>query len=213
MKRAIILDLDGPVLDGKRRHYQCYKDILLEQGHAPIAIETYWEMKRNRIDRYEMLGLSDAESFYDDFLTTWMDRIEEKKYLSLDRLQIGAIRKLQNWKAAGVTLILATLRNNEDNLNWQLSALKLLPLLDKIIAVGTGTKEINMDKAKAVVRYIEQINRDNVLWVGDTEVDILAARALDVKVCAVGCGLRTLEYLATLKPDFLVPGLCSITQI
>ena len=108
-------------------------------------------------------------------------------------------------------LILATLRNNEDNLNWQLSALKLLPLLDKIIAVGT--KETSMDKAKAVVRHIELINRDNVLWVGDTEVDILAARALDVKVCAVGCGLRTLEYLATLKPDFLALDLCSINQI
>jgi len=49
-----------------------------------------------------------------------------------------------------------------------------------------------------------------LLWVGDTEEDIQAAHALGIKVCAVGCGLRTLEYLSSYAPDYLVPDLSAI---
>lgn len=205
MIEKIILDLDGPILDGRLRHYKCYGDILVENGFTPLPVEEYWEMKRRRLDRHHQLAASKADGIYPLFLQRWLQRIEEKSYLAADRLQPGIPEKLQQWKSQGIELILVTMRNNMENLHGQLRILGLLPLLDQVVAVGTDSGEAG--KAEAARPHVERSQKAAVLWVGDTETDIGAARRLGVRVCAVGCGLRTLEYLASLKPDFLVSDL------
>lgn len=208
MINTIIIDLDGPILDGRLRHYQCYSDILLENGFIPMSEDEYWEMKRNRLDRHKQLEVSGADVIYDRFLKSWLERIEDKEYLVLDRPQLGAVQKLWEWKSAGIKLILITMRNNKSNLDWQLGLFNLLPLFDQAIAVGTHGEAIS--KADAVKAFVEDTKNGAVLWIGDTETDINAAKMLGVKVCAVSCGLRTHDYLATLKPDFLVHDLNAI---
>lgn len=205
MIRTIILDLDGPLLDGQHRHYRCYYDILMENGFTPLPSEEYWTMKRQRLDRHQQLAASQADGIYSLFLHSWRQRIEEKKYLAYDRLQPGSLEKLQEWKSRKLELILVTLRNNQENLHEQLGSLGLQPLLDAIVAVGTDGGEAG--KADAARPYVERLQSADVLWVGDTETDIAAARRLGVPVCAVGCGLRTEEYLESLKPDLLVQDL------
>lgn len=205
MIKKIILDLDGPLLDGKNRHFQCYSDILIENGFTPLVSEEYWGMKRRRLNRHLQLAASQADGIYEQFLQSWLQRIEEKNYLALDRLQPGVLEKLQEWKSRDIELILVTLRNNQKNLREQLGSLGLLQLLDKVVAVGTEGGEAG--KAEAARPYVERSQPTAVLWVGDTETDIYAARRLEVWVCAVACGLRTEEYLASLNPDFLVSDL------
>lgn len=208
MIKTIIMDLDGPILDGRLRHYQCYSDILSERGFVPMTIDRYWEMKRQRVDRHKQLAVSGAEEIYDKYLSIWLSRIEEKEYLQLDNLQPGAVQKIREWKASGLNLLLITMRNNKNNLFWQLGLFELLPLFERVVAVGNT--EIAGDKAEAIVSYVEEADRDSILWIGDTETDINAARLIGVKVCAVSCGLRTLEYLAALKPDFIVSDLSNL---
>ena len=208
MIKTVICDLDGPILDGRFRHYQCYCDILRELGFVPVALEKYWEMKRHRIDRHQQLAACGADEIYDRFLKSWMAQIEEKKYLKLDRLQPGAINKLAELKSAGAKMILVTMRNNEDHLHWQLKFLGLAPFFDNIVAVGTdGGENAKADAAKV---YIDTLKRGSALWIGDTEADIKAAQLLEIKVCAVTCGLRTREYLAELHPNFIVEDLQTI---
>lgn len=205
MIKTIFLDLDGPILEGKCRHYQCYNDILIENGFVPLEIEAYWAMKRNRIDRRQQLAASQADGIYEQFLQSWLKRIEKKDYLALDQLQPGVLERLQQWRSLGIELTLVTMRNHEDNLHWQLDELGLSPLLDRVLAVGTASGE--MGKAEAARPYVDGGAAGTALWIGDTEIDISAARSLGVRVCAVCCGLRTSEYLASLTPDFLCPDL------
>jgi phosphoglycolate phosphatase-like HAD superfamily hydrolase len=40
--------------------------------------------------------------------------------------------------------------------------------------------------------------------VGDTEADVMAAKALGLVSCAVTSGLRSAEFLRALKPDYLI---------
>lgn len=204
MISTIILDLDGPILDGKLRHYQCYSDILRENGFIPIPLNEYWEMKRMRIDRHDQLAASRADAIYDTFLQYWMERIEEKRYLSFDRLHPGVLQKLESWRSLGVKLVIVTMRNNKVNLLWQLEKLELMPFFERIITVGSCS---GADKANAVRDNVALSKHDSALWVGDTEVDIDAAHELGVKICAVGCGLRKPVYLASLSPDYLVSDL------
>lgn len=205
---TIIMDLDGPILDGKERHYRCYSDILIENGFIPMPVDEYWQMKRMRLDRHQQLGVSGADGIYDKFFKSWLCRIEEREYLGLDRLQPGVIKKLKEWKCSDINIILATMRNNKDTLFWQLDLLSLLPLFDHVIVTGSVDGEAG--KANAVKSYLKQGDMNSYLWIGDTEADINSARMLGIKVCAVGCGIRTTDYLASLAPDFLAPDVNSI---
>lgn len=205
---TLILDLDGPLLDGKLRHYQCYRDILTEHGFSPMPVTDYWDMKRSRVDRRAQLAVSGADAIYDAFLRAWLERIESRPALSLDRLHDGVVATLQRWKAAGAYLVLATMRHHEANLHWQLDATGLGPWFDEIFTVSS--LDPAADKSLKIEPVLRRRRPDRALWIGDTEIDVAAARRLGVKVCAVSCGLRTADYLATLKPEFLRSELRSI---
>lgn len=206
---TLILDLDGPLLDGKQRHYRCYRDILEENDFKPISVEQYWDMKRNRVNRRDLLALSDAASFYDEFLEAWIDRIETRKYLQLDLLQNHVIELLSEWKTEKRRLILATMRKSPLNLTWQLEQLKIDRFFDDVVVVSGGREAEN--KASEVKPRLRG-NPADVIWIGDTEIDIVAARKLGMKVCALTCGLRTREFLSTLSPDQIEEDLHSFAK-
>lgn len=205
-----MLDLDGPLLNGVNRHYQCYSDILVERGFGTIPLQQYWEMKRNRTNRKIVLSLSGASEIYDEFLSAWMERIETRPYLMLDRLQDHVVDILDNWKSAGVRLLLATMRNNAANLFWQLREFGIDHFLDEVVVVGSS--QLGANKSTEIRPLLKQNNLKEVIWIGDTEVDVFAARELGIKVCALTCGLRTQEYLASLSPDMLEPDLISFSK-
>jgi len=211
MISTLVLDLDGPLLDGMQRHYRCYSDILQEHKFQPVPIELYWEMKRNRVNRRVLLEYSDALSLYDEFLEAWINRIETREYLELDRLQHNVTAVLLEWKERELRLLLATMRNNQRNLTWQLDMLNLSRFFDDVVVVGSGHD--GADKASEVKARLMDQRADRVVWVGDTEVDVAAARELGVRVCALTCGLRTKEYLVSLSPDYIETGLQSLAKI
>lgn len=51
------------------------------------------------------------------------------------------------------------------------------------------------------------------LMVGDSEQDILAAKAADVATCAVTYGFRPPMLLRTLKPDYMIPRIEDVVHI
>jgi phosphoglycolate phosphatase len=197
--KTIIFDLDGTLLEGKLRHYHCYSDILRANGFIPVELERYWLMKRQRKDRYQQLVCSGAEKIYDQFLEEWIARIELQAYLKFDYLLPNVIEILTKLQQAGKQLILATMRSNEKNLFWQLEELGLKGFFPTIVAVS---HQQSSTKAAALVNLIDQRRISEYLWIGDTEMDVNAARQLGVKVATVGCGLRTKDYLIGLHPDF-----------
>ena len=56
-----------------------YKDIVNEDGGIPLDIETYWEMKRNKVKRDVYLEKSYYKGTYNQFLKKWIERIEKKR--------------------------------------------------------------------------------------------------------------------------------------
>lgn len=199
--KVLILDLDGPVLDCKERHFECYKDILERNSFKPLGIEEYWELKRNKVDRFEQLKKSGAEDFYDSFLKEWLSNIEDKKYLRFDKLHVRAAETLNKWKCDGVDIILLTMRHNRENLIWELEEKNILNFFKEVVPVNSLDKGKN--KASAVAEYIDGKNF-STYWVGDTEMDIEAAKKHNIEIFAVKNGIRTGEILETYKPDYLV---------
>jgi phosphoglycolate phosphatase len=202
----LVLDLDGPILDGRHRHYACYRALLEEAGATPLPLDRYWDLKRERVDRRRLLAESGAAELYDRFLEGWLARIESPEMLALDRLQPGAIEALRAWKGAGLSLVLVTARRDEPALLAQLDAFAVRSLFSEI--VPTPFAETGEAKARALVARVRPVRWSG--WIGDTEVDVDAARRLDVPSVAVTCGLRTRAYLQSLQPAFICDDLRAV---
>ena len=207
-KKLVILDLDGPILDGKLRHHKCYSDIISAYGYTPLPIETYWAMKRSRKSRKEQLSCSGAEGIYDLFLDQWLMRIESPEYLKLDRVQDGALEQITAWSKAGIRVVVSTMRSSRTQLISQLESTGVLPYLDAVVDSRHATG--GHGKGMALLREIPNIDPKTSLWVGDTEVDFEAARHISCPICLLSCGLRTKKYLGSLNPDFLYKMLTDI---
>lgn len=206
--KRLFLDLDGPLLDGKERHYHCYRTILEGFGYEPIEIETYWAAKRGVLNRRELLKMSGAESIYDEFYAAWMSMIESPEALSFDRIQSGAIDCLLKWKQQGIVLTLVTLRNNKQALEQQLELVGLRPFLDTVLVCDHAKG--GEGKAEAVSDLFEsELLTNNSIWIGDTEADWRAATILGMNVVLVTNGLRDPNYLSAMKGALIVPSINS----
>jgi phosphoglycolate phosphatase len=199
MPGTLVLDLDGTLLDGSVRQHRCYSDILARHGYDALPLAEYWDMKRQRLNRRVQLEKTGAGALYEIFLEEWLRDIEGPGYLALDVPHPGVRERLSEWKTDGFELVLATLRQNPINLERQLEDLGLRVFFNEILV----SPHAEGAAGKAAGLLATRQDPSETLWVGDTEVDIAAARAVGCRVWAVACGIRTREYLSTLKPDFL----------
>jgi len=210
--KCIILDLDGPILDCKRKHYACYSDIIRLLGYSPLSIDEYWEHKRNKASLHEHLQLIGAQSDVTQFNKHWKDKIELKDYLKLDSLQKGVSQILEYWKSNNTYIGLVTMRNNAANVLWQLGFLDILKYFDRVEVVDSLKCGDADCKANAVASNIDYGILRESIWIGDTELDIEAAKSLGIPVCAVSCGIRNSGILSASRPDYLEQSLLSFVR-
>lgn len=188
----IFLDLDGPVLDGRYRHYACYMDILELHGGKPLALDIYWALKRNKVTRDVILEKSDFKGSYDLFFKEWLSNIEKKKYLQLDRLKPNVIETILAWKSIADKISLVTMRQDRSALLSQLGDLGILSLFDEVIDCPPKIRHAKYKALKS-----KSFNR--AIFIGDTEEDTKTAKMLDIFSIGITNGLRS---FASLDADY-----------
>ena len=184
----IFLDLDGPILDGKFRHYQCYVDIVNKYGGEVIGIDEYWGMKRERVPRDVILRKTAFGSTYQDYYSEWMSNIENPEYLKLDVLKPNVIETLKQWVTLSEQLILITMRQNMDHLVCQLKALEIYSLFDEVILCPPINNNTKYD-------LLKNKKFSSAIFIGDTEEDSNTAKKLNIKMIGITNGLRNREHL------------------
>ena len=205
----VFLDLDGPLLDGKTRHYRCYQSILESFGLKPVDIDDYWESKRALVSRKELLFASGAQGIYEEYLAAWLNLIETPAMLALDKVQDGAIECLRAWKSQGAELLLVTMRKDKVALERQLESTGLRQFLDAVLVCDHA--EGGEGKAHAVCNYFQtEFITDKSLWIGDTEADWVAAKTLGCPVVLLSNGLRNDAYLRSLESAIVMPSIASL---
>jgi phosphoglycolate phosphatase len=198
---VVVLDLDGPLLEGRDRHWECYRQVLQGYGHEPLPQEDYWRLKRTGADRLVQLAASGAESIYDQFLEGWLGLIETPELLSLDRLQPGVLDVLDRWRDAGLYLVLATHRRDPVALRDQLLSLGLGSRLDRVLPSPPGGGA--QGKAAAVTDALRGEAARVCAWIGDTPVDHAAARILGCAAWIVTCGVRDASVFESLDCEII----------
>lgn len=188
----VIWDLDGTLLDDRKRHYACYLDIVEKYGGTPVSEERYWELKRNKIKRTVLLEETAFEGTYQQYLDEWIDRIEQVGYLRRAVLRPGAEELLKKLRAAAVKVVLVTMRNHTECVEQQLQWLGIAGYFDGIF-VGKSLQ--GQKKADVVSAAIPDIKGKRVLVIGDTEDDEQVAKSLGADFVAMTTGLRDKKYL------------------
>jgi phosphoglycolate phosphatase len=203
---TIFLDLDGPILECKMRHYACYLDLCRSRELHPLTREEYWELKRQRVNGATLFQRSGARGDGSDLMRSWIALVEQPGYLALDAVHPWVFDVLSSWVAGGARLCLATLRSNVAGLHAELENLGLRRFFDRVVVSDSAAG----GEGKAAAAAASGVDPQSSVWVGDTEVDAVAANSVGSRLYLVTCGIRTEEYLRSLRTGEVVSDLRAV---
>jgi len=203
----IFFDLDGPILDVSKRYYKVFLDIA--GGKSKLSKKAFWELKKKKTPWPKIFKKAGLKIKKDDFLKLWLWCIEGKIYLSLDKLHSNAKKRLFSLSKKN-SLYLISLRQSKKNLFWQVKKLGIDKYFKKIIHCSHGSSKPWQGKAKLIRKNLR--SKEQALIIGDTEVDIRAAKILKIQSIGVTSGIRRKELLMKEKPDSLVSNIGNIPK-
>ena len=211
MDRALKLcfDADGTVLDISGRHHRVYARTIRLLGGKPLTKRAYWQLRRRDTEWSRILVESGLKpELSSAFLKGFIELIESPDMLATDRLVVGgeaSLRRLSDRHC----LHLVSLRRSRGDLMEELDRLRIGKYFDSV-AVGHSDAVAYRSKVELIGR-IQGFN-DGIV-IGDTEADMLAAKELSLISVAVLSGIRGIEYLRPLKPDFIVGGIRDVPRL
>jgi phosphoglycolate phosphatase-like HAD superfamily hydrolase len=220
----IITDFDGPIMDLSDRYYHVYQLCLtqVKQPDRSLRILTkaeFWAYKRAKVSEQQVgmeSGLTAAES---EIFKQIRDRTAHQlQYLSLDRIVPGAIAALEQIQAAGIELIVMTLRRKcELTAAFEQYHLDrfFLPQHRYCLADDYQKQGDIQDKTQLMAQALAELAPTPNTWmIGDTETDIIAAQTQGIRVIGVLSGIRDRDRLLQYQPDDIVPDLAAaVTQL
>lgn len=198
---CIFLDLDGVILDNSSKHYRVHSSVIkiLLNTKSKLSLEEYWKLKRECIDTKTILSKEGVSlRLLKSYKKLFMKLIENRKVLKNDKLVSPQIQKALERLAEKNRLFLITLRRNKHNTKAQLYDLGLMKHFKKVII---GDKYIDPIKQKSDLLNKHKLKRKLNYLVGDTEVDVLAAKRSGVISVSVNSGVRNIEYLKSCGTD------------
>lgn len=202
-KRTIYFDLDGTLIDARRRLHQLYLDL----SGSKISFEDYWSHKRAQ--RSNDWLLEHVENFspekIETFKSTWMNKIELKEYLDFDE-PFPQTKEMLHRLSSSANLVLITGRQSLENLNWQLEKFEFSNVFIKVL--NTANKISKEEKIQQYTKFFQP----NDIIVGDTGIEVIAGKNLGIKTAVVLSGFRNKESLEKYQPDFVFPSIQQFMQ-
>jgi phosphoglycolate phosphatase len=200
---TVFFDFDGTLVDVRERHYQTYREATERFGGRPLDGGRYWKLKRRSTPWPAILAESGvATRFHGAFLERFVASVEAPSSLRLDRLYPGVGVVLRSLRERGDHLVLLSLRRSSGSFLQQVHDLGVAGLFERICS-GHAKPAGHLDK----IELIRQVGfSPPAVVVGDTEADVLAARALGLAAIAVSTGLRSRSYLQRAGADVVLDG-------
>ena len=184
---AVLLDVDGTLLDSNDAHAQAWSDAFREAG-LEIGSETVRPLIGMGSDKLlpKLTGI-DAESERAKLLIDRRKEIFAKTYLPVVRPFPKARDLLERMRADGLRLVVAT-SASEDELRGLLAALGAEWIIDD----ATNSSEVERSKPDPdIVRAaIDKagVSPERCVMLGDTPYDVEAATRSRVRVVGLRCG-------------------------
>jgi len=195
MKKLLIFDFDGVVVDSLAVYEKTVRECLEKIGHPLIKT------------RADYLALFE-DNFYVSLQKKGVD-IEAFMAASVDIL--AGVDYDQMKPFAGLTSVLARLQaenilvivssSAEGDIRQAMARSEIAGCFQSVLG-----SDADFSKKEKILQAMDEFGMepDNTYYIGDTTGDIKEARAVGVKTVAVTWGWHTREQLAAVKPDYLV---------
>ncbi|HEX8906793.1 MAG TPA: HAD family hydrolase [Longimicrobiaceae bacterium] len=185
--RAVILDVDGTLIDTNDAHAHAWVDVCNEFGF-PVAFGKVRELIGMGGDRVlpRLTGLSE-ESEQGTLMKERRGKVFRERYLPSCRPFPGARELLERFRGDGMTLAVATSASADD----MAALLKAAGVADLIEA---KTSSADADSSKPAPDIVEaalesaEAGPDEAVMLGDTPYDVTASKRAGVRCVALRCG-------------------------
>lgn len=190
-----IFDVDGTLVNSKLRHSVLLKDILIKYGKTvPANFEDdYINSKCSGLStkHYLIKKLGFNEELSQRITVEWVEKIEKEEYLMLDELYDDSISTLEKLLKKNKIYFLSS-RSQPSLLKQELLHLDIMKYADKLLISRPA------DGATGKAKYIKKLKDENsdeeVLVIGDTEIDYEAAVIANVQYYILNRGFRNCGY-------------------
>lgn len=204
----LYLDLDGTLVDCKRRHYATYVELLSQPDlrGVPIPEAEYWGLRSEGKPVKDILKKSRLfPTKFDKFTERFNERVETPEMLAMDDVREGVTTALGKLYTK-TPICLVTLRKNHENLVQQLETLELSKYFAAVLSgappkLRRPDKDIRWKTKADHIRKRYRILPTQVVYIGDTETDVQAARALRFEVWLLENGHRKKDLQIKANPD------------
>ena len=204
--RVVAFDMDGTLLDSREAIRAQIRDYFRDHGREPPPdqeVVTLLGMTDEEIAK-RLLGDRSQDDDSVQELVRWITETYVSKYYKLLNLFPGVADCMSQLKERGIMLAVATnamLPIVEKFLEWS----GLGPLIDAVAAAGKIRGKPAPDELLEIAKKL-RVHPDQILYVGDTPIDVLAARAAGAIPVAVISGIGSMEQLTQVKPEILLAG-------
>jgi len=218
----IITDFDGPIMDVSERYYQTYL-FCLDQVASPrqaattLSKEEFWRLKRSQVPERQigqLSGLDETQSL--EFARIRRQTVHTQPYLVYDVPVPGAIATLERLQQSDLELVTMTMRR-VDELDNALTRYDLGKFFapDRRYCLSNDYSKTNdiADKTQLMTQALLELPPADTWMVGDTEADILSAKANGIPVIGVLSGIRDRTQLQQHEPDWIVEHLEAAVEV
>ena len=204
MIKHVVFDFDGTIANTTHLVPQIINEVLTEFNKRPIAPD--------EMSRYLTMHWKDAVK---DYGLRWYElpkyaiAAQKKMHNKLDCIDLCENMKevLLNLSEKYTTNIISL--NSKENISKVINKYNLHTIEEVFSTKGKMTKK------KILKKYLKQFNieRHEMLYIGDELSDIEACKKNNIKVIAVTWGYDSKEKLLAAGPDYLVDSPYDIPQI
>ncbi|HOC52145.1 MAG TPA: HAD family hydrolase [Caldisericia bacterium] len=203
MIKVVIFDFDGTLFDTKYDLARSVNILLKECSLNELPVEDIYKNIGNGADilllkTFNSYNLKPPENSIERFLNIY-DK-EKLKYTKPFDGIVDVLEKLYKEKI----LYIITNKDKKNSLEI-LSYFSLENYFKRVIGRDTfGIKKPD-NRLIEIVKNFENVNNDEIVIVGDSEVDLTFGKNNNIKVVLVTWGgMSDIDYLKTLKPDYIV---------
>ncbi len=175
--RCVIYDCDGVLFDSFEANTRLYNDFCLHLGREPLRPEEMEYVHAHTV--YEAIHfLFGRDKDLEKKALEFMKQLDLRKYIIYLKMEPDLLETLRRLKAAGVIRSICT--NRTTSMKYIMEGFNLWPHFDMVVtALDVKHPKPHPESIEKIASSF-QLQRNEILFVGDSEVDQQSARAAQV---------------------------------